>query len=324
MTRRVVLVVLLTVCGPPVSAADWKVQVLGTYEGNPTLAAAVNARGVVVGNTWIGGDERPLMWTEADGYSLFLGDTPGRAHDINDRGQIVGITRTGGFLWSDQDGLVDLGMFYPTRIANNGTIGGMCFDVVFDPLGRDPINGPCIWDDGMAVPVVVEFSGVAMGINDRGAMVGYTDGYDTPSEVETPFIRLGDEPQLLPLPPTSHSGWAASINNRGLVVGGSWTSRANAPLVWDGRRGIVLPAPDVNGVAVAINNRGDIVGVDYGLRRGIVWSTRTDLAYLPGGDTNEATDINERGDVVGWVSIDGRQHAAIWTFEGPAATARRP
>ena len=83
--------VLLCVFSSP-AESQRVLQTLGPFEGRPTVAAAINDAGVVVGNGFnAAGAEIPLMWTPAGGYDAFLGSVTGRAHDINNRGDVVGI-----------------------------------------------------------------------------------------------------------------------------------------------------------------------------------------------------------------------------------------
>jgi probable HAF family extracellular repeat protein len=86
--------------GPGAGSGPEAPIVLGTDGGNYSIAAAVNDRRQVVGRMLVGTDDvpRPFLWE--DGVMRDLG-TPGGpagyggAIDINDRGQVVGVTVDG-------------------------------------------------------------------------------------------------------------------------------------------------------------------------------------------------------------------------------------
>jgi probable HAF family extracellular repeat protein len=71
---------------------------LGTLGGNFTFVRAVNARGQVVGHSYLSlsGQSHAFVWTETDGIMDLgtLGGLTSEANAINDRGQIVGVSAT--------------------------------------------------------------------------------------------------------------------------------------------------------------------------------------------------------------------------------------
>ena len=141
------IVLLLVLCFPQVSAAEWAVEVLGPLNGRPTTASAMNDRGEVVGYSWNEqGTQIPFVWTQKAGYRTFLGDSTGFATDINNRGDVVGVRLEGlgAFLWNETTGLVDLGAgFWPLGINNSGVVVGGCNGVTPEE------TGPCVWTNGV-------------------------------------------------------------------------------------------------------------------------------------------------------------------------------
>jgi probable HAF family extracellular repeat protein len=148
--------------------------------------------------------------------------------------------------------------------------------------------------------------------------------------------------------------WPQDVNDRGDVVGGTWTFvRADGAwddsyraTFWPGDGGpprVLAPlgGVDVPGVihteASDINDRGDVVGMrwseDDNSFRIILWpgdggpprelvpvggSAEFDLMQgFPFPSGNGSLDINDRGDVVGWsLAANGSYRATLWTADG--------
>jgi probable HAF family extracellular repeat protein len=54
---------------------------------------------------------------------------------------------------------------------------------------------------------------------------------------------------------------------------------------------------------------------DFG--HAVVWQpgTITDLGTLPGGQASGATELNNRGQIIGWSTTkNGQKHAVMWTL----------
>lgn len=135
----------------------------------------VNLHGQVVGWESIGAEEHAILWQNGVTTDLgSLGGTPREALAINERGQIVGFSRTANgdqhaFLW--QNGVMtDLGSpggrsAVARAIMDDGTvIGSSGFATATGPVGM------VAWHDGVARELVPEF--FALLINHQGDMVG--------------------------------------------------------------------------------------------------------------------------------------------------------
>jgi probable HAF family extracellular repeat protein len=101
-----------------------------------------------------------------DGAASAIGSTiyRGQAQDINDSGQVVGWSEGHGFVWTEEDGMADLGSFSPTAINNAGvTVGSVN-------------SQACTWEAGVGAIPLPQLSGTTGGapldINDRGQIVG--------------------------------------------------------------------------------------------------------------------------------------------------------
>ena len=151
----------------------------------------------------------------------------------------------------------------------------------------------------------------AMGINDRGDVVGQSGGHAV-------LWRHGGIVDLGTLG-GSYSG-AVDVNGRGDVVGYSEVAEGagNHAFVWRGGRMIDLgPLPGYSSsYATAVNDRGDVVGFSVGGDgiRAVLWQpdgTVVDLTARTG--LHEVTDLDNSGRLVGSVSPDGMNaYPALW------------
>jgi uncharacterized membrane protein len=148
---------------------------------------------------------------------------------------------------------------------------------------------------------------VAVAINDRGEIAGWgrsSSGVGVPfywSE-STGFIKNFEDLE----------GVTVDINEAGKMVG--WFSRdfIRQGFLWSLRHGLVELGPFI---PTAINDRGDIAG-QCGSENGIpcVLSASGVLRRLsvPEGAFGFAADINNRGDVVGDITLNSRSRVGLW------------
>ena len=113
---------------------------------------------------------------------------------------------------------------------------------------------------------------------------------------------------------------ALGINNRGQVVGYSFTTQGQDAVLWqDGTMTVLELLPGfTTGAAFDINNRGQIVGVNgnpAGVFHAVLWhgDAVIDLGTLPGGHTSVAHAINNRRQIVGESFGTGDSHAVLWS-----------
>ena len=185
-------------------------------------------------------------------------------------------------------------------------------------------DGPFIWENGAIRLLGTRGNsfGEALGINNRGEVVGATDIDDAEDLFHAFLWRDGSLRDLGAFGPEEWS-IANAINDAGVVVGeGSTPDGGQRAFRWE--EGVMTSLGSLaegSPTATAINNHGEIVGnlvVPGGGQRSFIWQegVLTDLGQL--GEPTEhpvtwATDINSLGEVVGSsITDEGNQHAYRW------------
>jgi probable HAF family extracellular repeat protein len=297
-----------------------------------------------------------------------LGGSQGVAEGISDRGWVVGDANLPGdqsghaTLW--RNGVVtDLGTLgginsqeqWPVK-DSRGLIVGSAETANLDPFNEDfcgfdsnagvPRSGlicqAFLWQDGMmsALPTLGGNNAQALGINDRGQIVGMAEQgtqlqhCTAPQALDIQAVVWGPRPgemRTLPPLPGDISAWAIGINNAGQIVGVSGncvSPNFNAPggttpqhaVIW--QDGTVTNIGTLGGSFIfpwAINSKGQVTGQsslpgDTSVHS-FLWDkgAMTDLGVLPGHVATWAFGLNDRAEVVGG-SIDqnGIPHAFLW------------
>jgi len=254
---------------------------LGTLGGDQSWVAGINDRGQVAGDSWTAeGRRNVFLWERGEMRDLgFQAD----AHDINNRGQIVGVREIGmvgettTFLW-DRGEVTDLGSFHPDATENDATaINARGQITVFSrvPTETRP-EIAFLWDQGTKIDLGTLPGGCCAfpgDINDRTQIVGWS--HMANDEVHAVLWEDGRPVDL----GTLGGDWseAVGINEWGLIVGSSRTATgATHAFVWDG------------------------AGME-------------DLGTLPGGTESWALGVNNRGYIVGYgTTATGQLHAVMW------------
>lgn len=257
-----------------------------------------------------------------------LGGTNSRGNSINNRGWISGYSNLAGnqsrhaALWRDGT-LTDLGTLGGPNSAvtwsvkaNSGIIAGIAQTAAPDPLGEawssaafyplpnnaGFVNLGFVWENGQmrALPTLGGNNGFATGANSRGQVVGWAE-----NSVHDPTCV---PPQQLQFRPVVYGKRANEISELPLVAG------------------------DTSGAATAINESGDVVGISgicdqavgrHTARHAVFWDKHgrvIDIGNLGAPWWNTPTNINQRGDVVGFAGApndpDGNfLQAFMWTPE---------
>ena len=244
-----------------------------------------------------------------------LGGTSSSANGINNKGwvsgsaNIPGDTFQHGFLWTEEDGMKDLGTLGgPNSLVNwpvkdgRGLIVGVSETSMTDSLGENFCffgnHLTCLgflWQDGAMTPLPTlgGNNSFASGINNRGQAVGIAEN-TTPDPCLT-------APQVL-----------------------DWK-----PVIWGPEKGEITELPllpgDSTGAAIAINDKGQIAGASGICKspslanavHAVLWDGGSviDLGSLGGTTHNAATAINGQGRVVGFSNLPGdtNSHAFLWT-----------
>lgn len=293
----------------PGGGGGYRIRDLGTpADAFSSRASAVNDRGQIVGDAYyqsFGGaveTSDALLW-DRRGRTV-IGRLPGNhwgvAEAINDRGQVAGQSLSA----SQLNALPDAWIWYHGTMADLDPSGGTPYreSHAWDINGRgqivgwlidytEPARHTFLWQRGRMRYLDLED---VVAISDGGEILG-SDGTGAVLLRDGTSVELGTAPDGSPLSPID-------LNNVGqvLVRGGGhtyvWKDGALTPLGIQGR---------------AINDRGQVVGTGTGSGGGLhafLWSggTGTDLGTLPNGSNSGATDINDRGVVVGWSDVPGR------------------
>lgn len=136
----------------------------------------------------------------------------------------------------------------------------------------------------------------------------------------TPEAATASVPGAWAYKATAHwvDGWFADVNDRNLIVGMA-NGRAVA-LPWGGALYTMSSGPGISAQAKAVNTHGVIVGsvtpncCQWADLFPAVWKDYLSVPkMLP--DTGEATDINDQGQVVGYVIRRGVSQAFVWDLK---------
>ena len=159
----------------------------------------------------------------------------------------------------------------------------------------------------------------AMAINDRGQVVGVSSGHGF-LWTDGRLVDLGTLPPTGPEDDTTEI--AFGINNREQIVGASGSFR---PVFMSGlqfARGVIVEhrkprqftGHNASFIPYAINDAGQIVGLDA--YRGFFYShgkliSLGTLSKVPNGNCSTARGLNQRGQVVGWTTVNSARRGAF-------------
>jgi probable HAF family extracellular repeat protein len=305
----------------------YEVTDLSLVIGGNRTARGINEAGQVVGGFAGGSVFLPptpgFLWDPENGATLLTNPNDPilrhvAAKRLNNAGQVAGTVLGAAFVpaghpfvWDEETGLVDVGylsgpaccMVQAHGINDLGLVVGTSADF----LGF--ASQAFIWDSASGIRPLDDLR-QANSINNAGQIVG--QGFDqTPDDDSTgpqavlldPVVGLQDLGTL----PGSTGSSAADINELGHVVG---SSDNNAFLWQDGVMSPLDAGSLAETSATAINNGGTIIG--FGSNQvALVWEGGTldplnDLIDPAlGWQLEYASDINDRGQIVGWGTRDG-------------------
>jgi uncharacterized membrane protein len=318
MRAQVFIAVVLTLIATRQTAAQRiETEIIGSFAGHQlTIPTGINNRGDIAGvvlptGTLAGTDA--FLWTREAGFQLLAEDAV--ATDLNNRGDVAGYRfecesdpggggscSLRGFVWNVGTGFTDLGNFVPMAINNSGDMAGEC--------STGETLAACAMHGGVLTQWECEADScgqVARGINARGDVVGYRFSPDF--EDAMLFPRHG-------APVVLGAQTAEDINNAGTIAGRAptdlWPSNAT---LWTRKGLLQAPSADTT-VAWALNARGWAAGVRFGEgNAAFFWDgvSRSLLFLAPQAVSSEATDINDRGEIVGAIGTPaGVQQMVIW------------
>jgi probable HAF family extracellular repeat protein len=250
-------------------------------------------------------------------------------YDVNELGQAVGAgnTNTPGFsrsLFWEAGEVSNLGSNYQSARAAASAINDVGDIVGFSDISDYEPGQPFLLRDGKMRMLGTGFGSgswaSAAAINNAGEIVGSRRaGSGTP---ERGFVwRNGSYTDLGSLGATDADVGrygtltsAEDINDRGQIVGSSVPGprKPPHPFLWENgsMRDLGIPGPDVEASqAFALNNGGQVVGSGFlpgVMTQAMMWDDgqMTVIGALPSGRSSEAHDINDRGEVVGYSTVD--------------------
>ena len=231
----------------------------------------------------------PLMLTAAQAQPIFnitdlgtLGGNFSHTYDINDHGQVTGISRNASnesraFIWDQTNGMQSLGTLPGSNFSRGGDINDHG-QVVGDYTNASDELRAFIWDQ-------------TNGMQDLGTLGGnYSSG--------------------------------RGINNQGQITGRSKNaSNKYSAFLWDqtnGMQDLSTPLGVNNSSGIDINNQGQVTGISINASdefRAFIWDQTNgieDLGNIP-NYMSQSSAINDRGEVTGTASIVGfSERAFLW------------
>jgi probable HAF family extracellular repeat protein len=268
-----------------------------TSDDAPGVPCKLNNFGDIAGRTGsaLDGKLKATVWDRSNFKAKHIGTLSGgdysAASDVNDAGEVVGVSNTGSaivpFLWTGKQGPSRIPLL-PGDVCGQATAMNKSGHVVGYSSGSKGARA-FLW-------------GRNLGMRDLGVLPG--GRYSTASDVNDANEVVG----------TSGS----SNGERGVL----WTKEAKVHDLG------TLPG-DWTSEAAAINNSGEVVGSSKGPRgtRAFVWSREggmQELGILAGRDSSRAMDINDSGEVVGTSANGMGERAFIWTKQRGIADLNSP
>ena len=321
------LVALTAIAAAP-AELPYTIVELGHLGGNYTQPLAINDRRQVVGvSAAADGASHPFLWQNGvmTDLGLLSDGISAAAEDINYVGDVVGAGTTESFPYQPRAVLWRRGQVIPLPLLAGGT-GSQAFAIndwglIAGVADDGQANQATVWLRGTPIPLEGLPSpfgpnGWATDVNNLGQVVGYA--YVGSPSTRAVLWRQGRPVDLGTLPGDDFSA-AHAINDRGQIVGisgnlGASTERA---FLWENGVMRALPTPPdaTYSQAADINVFGVATGVVGTPRPQAVLFSRGQvvrLPSLPGTVLSIPNDMNNLGDVVGYISTDAGSPGVVW------------
>lgn len=238
----------------------------------------VNDSGAIAAAFDYNGSTTAAVWSPAGVTKLMtqpMGMIESWATDINNAGQVIG----------------------SGTVLNSGTLATWAM----------------LWNtDGTATTIHSSTAGVCTtsGINGSGTVVGFSLEYEGSEEHCRAFRwSAATGYDQLALLPGTYASYAYGINDAGQIVGAC----DNRAVMWESDGSVIDLGGAGSACAYGINSDGYVVGSYNGM--GVVWTPEKTIVTL---DTScrtpsSATAINDMGQIVGYMTLDGGvMRAVLW------------
>lgn len=169
--------------------------------GGDTWASKINDQGHVIGTVDNNSTEHAVFWGDDGMVDLgtLAGDTSSRPMDLNERGQVVGISESAegearAFIWMAESGMEELttGHAGDTTVEDINEAG----QVVLNTIDGEGAPHAYLWDPEVGIIDLSALAGGpswAEGVNDRGDVVGHV-----PSSCPDAVLGLDEDPDDCP------------------------------------------------------------------------------------------------------------------------------
>jgi len=299
----------------PVLAVTYSITDLGTS----FIPDDINNSGVVVGITTA--NSQPIIWT--NGAFTTIGS--GSARAINSSGMIVGESGNSPKATSWQNGTTQYFNNLPnTQSSTAYSVNnlGQAAGSTDRQIGYYIYRHAAFWDNNGAAVDLGTLNNTpysaSSGINDSGQIVGYST-YSEYTRDFHPFIYVNGRMKDLAVVPGS--GYAVSINNNGVAVGGyAGYYSPSLATIWGLDAGIgTLPGGHFSG-ATDINNVNQVIGYSETAgslyQHGFLWQDGVikdlnDYVSGSGWELWSADAINDGGSIIGRGILNGETHAYL-------------
>lgn len=300
----------------------YAIQDLGTLGGTYSYAHGINDLGQVVGNADSATGRHACVWQSGTVTDLDANGQSSVANSINNLGQVVGNRIVGSsshaYLW--QGGTAtDLGVLAGTGSGASGIndkgqiVGG---SQTTGPFGHAFLyESNHMYDLG----AVDQLYSTACQTNEKGEIAG-TLGVESPCQAY--LYRSGAWLNLQTLPGASSS--SRDLNEKSQVVGEYRdSSDVVHAFIWENGSMRLLASSGIQwSYAFGINDTSQIVGNAWytagGRWHGAMWDGANtydldDLITERGWQIDNASDVNNRGQIVGSAYHNGAYHAFLMT-----------
>ncbi|HEY1685279.1 MAG TPA: DUF3466 family protein [Tepidisphaeraceae bacterium] len=335
----------------PCAAQQYSIQSIGDFK-----PSAVNDNSDVAGTSSgpDGNSNNVIVWSWGSTTTIFPEGSyeSVSATGINNVGQIVGSGYTNlsapaplpqSYVWDPNQGLITECVTDGQRanfsaINNSGQFAGQ---IVNETSGQAAIFSK------MQAPALLPNYGDdtqsdALALNNNDEAAGWSGFPQSATSIQEEAV-LWQNGTVIDLTPGNTWSKADGINDQGQVIGNMNESLnngglINVPFLWDAIKGLTeLSDFGDGGYAESINDQGEIVGFVFNQDgtetlaslwvKGVLYNLNDLLPANSGWVLEDATGINDAGDIVGSGIYDGQDEAFLLTPDGaisipePAALA---